>query len=130
MKNWIPLVPLLLLIGACKSTVTNEELESATLYFPPVVKYLDRPGYSFDNVERQKALRSYKDYGDTLFELVIDREGRVKKARILRTHVKRHNHEFMLEHANDFRFTKDTEDRYRAFYYPTNYTLELDYREQ
>ena len=90
----------------------------------------DDTGYSFDNVERQKALRSYKDYGDTLFELVIDREGRVKKARILRTHVKRHNHEFMLEHANDFRFTKDTEDRYRAFYYPTNYTLELDYREQ
>lgn len=121
------LVSLLALLPAwgCTTPVSDAEIEAATLYFPPSFKVLTEPSWSFTAAERQRALREYKQQGaDTLFEFVIDSEGRVERSRLLRTHVEPVYHEQMEVHARAMVFSKD--DRaglYRAFYFPASYRM-------
>jgi hypothetical protein len=125
MNRTLALLPLLALVSGCTS-IPPEAVEHATLYFPPQFKYIDEPRYCFSPAEREKALQTYRKKGaDTLFELVIDSQGKVKKARLLRTHVDTIYHEDMENHARSFEFTKDTEGhRFRAFFFPTKYKHE------
>ena len=118
----------LLLVG-CTTPPTSAEVEAATVYFPPQVKYLDEPDWVFTSAERQRALRAYREQADTLFELVIDGEGKVKRARLLRTDVRKEYHEDLVAHARHLGFTKDTDPgRYRAFYFPVDYRNNRDFR--
>lgn len=119
----------LLLLASCQVAVTDAELRSAPLYFPPNFKFVAEPRPAFTAAERQRALLEAKAQGvDTLFELVIDSEGRVRRARLLRTHHPARHHEFLLEHARGFEFAPDARSAlYRAFYYPTNYELNVSF---
>jgi hypothetical protein len=119
----------LALATSCEAPVTAEELERATLYFPPQFKYVEEPRFCFTRAERERALKEYKQVGaDTLFEVIIDNEGTVKKVRLLRTHVRKDYHDFMLEHARWFLFTEDPgSEMYRAFYYPIVYDFEAEF---
>jgi hypothetical protein len=111
------------------STIPLEDVQNATLYFPPQVRYIDEPRFCFAAAERKKALEEYKaDGADTLFELVIDSDGKVKRARLLKTHVDPKYHEQMEQHARLFEFTKDTQgDRFRAFYFPAKYRFDATF---
>ena len=105
------------------------EVAAATLYFPPQVKRIQEPRFCFDPAERERALQTYRELGaDTLFELVVDQEGKVVKARVLRTDERRSYREDMLDHARRFRFTPDREvPGYRAFYYPARYGFDNEF---
>jgi hypothetical protein len=121
--------PALLVLASCQAAVSDAELRSAPLYFPPNFKYVAEPRPGFTAAERQRALLEAKAQGvDTVFELVIDSEGRVRRARLLRTHHPARHHELLLEHARGFEFEQDAQSElYRAFYYPTNYELNLSF---
>lgn len=118
----------LLYVGlpSCMSpAATPAEIEAATLYFPPTVKIVDEPRFSFSSAERQKALETYREVGaDTLFEFVIDDEGQVVRSRLVRTNVKRVYRESLEDHAERLVFSGDGgSGRYRAFYFPTDYDM-------
>ena len=65
---------------------------------------------------------------DPLFEIVVDKDGKVRKARLLRTHVRPEYHEDMLSHARRFVFSEDAEgEMFRAFYFPTRYRYNAEF---
>lgn len=99
------------------------------LYFPPLFKYVEEPKYAFSAAERQRAIQEYRKYGaDTLFELIVDHDGKVKRARLLRTQVRREYHQEMIEHVRRMSFTQDAENqKYRAFFFPTRYRLNAEF---
>ena len=56
---------------------------------------------------------------------MIDADGRVKKARLLRTHVRREYQQDMVDHAYTFGFTRDPAcPGYRAGFFPIQYKYE------
>lgn len=122
----ILLAALLVVSAGCAASPTDAEVASATLFFPPHYRRIDEPRFCFSEAERQRALQEYRKQGaDTLFELVIDARGAVKDVRLVRTHVDRHYHQDMLDHARWFAFSPDAADTagtgYRAFFYPVKY---------
>ena len=125
MKTTLIASTALALLFSCQSPVTEAQIQEAELYFPPKVKYLSEARFSFSTAERKKALLNYTKHGaDTLFEFVIDRQGKVKKARLLKTRVKKVYHEDLEIHAEGMEFSEDDGPApYRAFYYPTDYTF-------
>lgn len=114
---------LLALLAACASASVSEEVRNATLYYPPQVRLVDEPRSCFTHAERQRALLELSRVdADTLFELIVDEEGKVVRARLLRTHVRREYHEQLEDHARAFEFTpEDCGGRYRAFFFPCRY---------
>ena len=123
----LALVCLLVLGGSCRSPATAEEVQAATLYFPPTFKVVDRPRFSFSMAERQRALDEYRDHGaDTLFEVVVDGDGRVVKSRLVRTQVPASYHDDLEAHARRFQFTEDAQSLYRAFYFPVRYRYDSE----
>jgi hypothetical protein len=128
MRNVIILVLLPLVLAGC-ATLAPADVAAATLYFPPQVKRIDEPRFCFSPVERERALQEYRQRGaDTLFELVIDAQGKVKRARLVRTHVDREYRQSMVDHAYKFGFTADPQGQgYRAFYFPMKYSHETQF---
>ena len=122
MKVHLLLISVLSLATSCASAVSEDVLR-AKLYFPPEVKYVEEPSFSFSSAERKKALLEYRDHGaDTLFELIIDAEGKVVRSRLIRTNVDPVYHQDLEDHAAHFEFTSDADgSMYRAFYYPVDY---------
>lgn len=121
------LLGLLLAIGSgCTAPPTDAEIEQAVLWFPENPKYVDEARFSFEPAERRKALRALDDLpADTLFELVVDAKGKVRKARLLKTWVDRIYRDDLVDHARRMQFSADPDDdRYRAFYFPTTYGFE------
>lgn len=108
--------------AGCTSAPTAEEIEAATLFFPPTYRRLEAPRWCFSEAERRKALDTYWDAGaDTLFELVVDAEGVPARVRIVRTKIEGIYHERVFEIARAFRFAPDERGSgYRAFYYPVD----------
>lgn len=121
-------IPVSLLALACQGP-SPEDVRDAVLYFPPQVRHVDAPRFCFLPAERERALQEYEEGGaDTLFELVVDAEGQVRRARLVRTHVRDEYHEVMEEHARRFKFTPAPEDEgYRAFYLPMRYRLDSEF---
>ncbi len=117
-----------LCLPSCK-TASEAEIESAVLYFPPKVKHTEEARFCFDLAERVKAVREFDEMeADTLFELVIDRRGNVKKARLVRTYVEKAYRQELVDHAYRFKFSElpgGTE--YCAFYWPTTYRMEHEF---
>jgi hypothetical protein len=132
LKWFLAMGSVLLLVSACKSAASAEAVAAATLYFPPNFKYVEEPRYSFSSAERQRALQEYREQGaDTLFELVIDHQGRVMKARLLRTHVSEVYHDDMIHHALRMEFSPDANcQMYRAFYFPAKYSHTAEFEWQ
>lgn len=118
-------IVMVVLIGICAGcpTIKMSDLEGVTLYYPPKIKFISEPRYPFTENERNLALLSLKHAkADTLFEIIIDNEGKVVKARVLKTRVRKNYIEDLESHARRFKFTKDPgEQQYRAFYYPVKY---------
>lgn len=129
MKLGLTLILSLLCSLGCRSTVSDAELQAATLYFSPTVKIVEGPKINFTQAEREKALKAYKGIGaNALFALVVDDEGRVLRARLLRTKERKEYHEGMLEHIRSIVFAPSSkEDFYRCFYYPINYKLDASF---
>lgn len=127
MKRCLILVVTLFLTLACKS-LTDEEVKKANLFFPPTIRYVEEPRFCFSAAERERARKECLAQGaDTLFEFVVDKEGRVVKVDILRTHVHRDYREDMMAHAQGFQFTQNTKNEmYRAFFYPTKYNYKTE----
>jgi len=123
------LVSLLLASAGCTAPPSAAEVAAATLYFPPEVRRIDEPRFCFSAAERERALQEYRSDGsDTLFECVIDDQGKVKKVRLLRTHVNRVYHQDMLNHARWFVFTPDLKGQgYRAFFLPMKYRFDATF---
>jgi len=119
-------------LSACRAAVTEEQLREATLYVPPEFKYVAEPRFSFSPAERQLALQfASRNELDTIFELVIDSEGRVQRVRLVRTTHPERRHEDMLVHARGFVFSKGAQPGlYRAFYYPLDYSMRLSFEWQ
>jgi hypothetical protein len=119
----LPALALLLVALAACTTVSPEEVAASTLWFPPAVKRIDEPRFCFGAAERKHALQEFRrDGADTLFELVIDAEGKVKKARLLRTHVAPEYHADVLQHAYWLGFSPEPGGTgYRAFFFPMKY---------
>ena len=71
-----------------------------------------------------KAIAAFEETeADTLFELVFDDQGAVRKARLVRTSARRRYHEDMEAHAQLFEFNPSPENTsFRAFYFPVRYT--------
>lgn len=115
--------------SACRASASPEEVARATLFFPPVFKYVDELRWSFSDAERLRALQEYIRKGaDTLFEVVIDADGKVRRMRIVRTPVDEIYHEFVLEYARGWEFSPDERrDSYRAFYYPVEYRFRAQF---
>ena len=113
------------LASGCRASATPEEVAAATLFFPPVFRYVAEPKWSFSDAERLKALQEYTGQGaDTLLEMIIDPEGKVVRVRILRTRIDEIYHEILIEHARAFTFSAESESgHYRTFYYPIEYRL-------
>lgn len=108
-------------LSACQ-TLSQAEVDTATLFFPPTYKYVDDPRYSFPPVERKRALQAYWEAGaDTLFEIVIDSRGEVTRSRLLRTTVDRVYRAELEDHAETLLFNPDEDPRFRAFFYPVDY---------
>jgi len=128
MRKLFAVVPLLGMLAGC-ATPTPEEVAAATLYFPPTVKRTEEPRFCFTAAERQRALDEFSNSeADTLFELVIDADGKVRKARLIRTQVLPEYQQDLVDHAYWFGFTPDPHHQgYRAVYYPTNYKYERSF---
>jgi len=112
-----------LLLMSCQ-TASSAKIEDAILYYLPQCRHIDSARYSFTSAERQKAIQSMSQAGaDTLFELIIDGEGRVKRARLIRTKTLSCYREDMERHAMIMKFTPDhsSEMPYRTFYMPARY---------
>jgi hypothetical protein len=125
----LPGLFLALALGSgCKASASPEEVAAATLFFPPVYKLVAEPRWSFSDAERLKALQAYTKQGaDTLFELIVDADGKVVRTRLLRTPVDEIYHEVLLEHSRRWEFSPDARrSSYRALYYPIEYTLHHD----
>ncbi len=130
MKRTLALIATLTLLSSCETPpVDPVAVESAQVYFPPRFRYVAEPRYGFSPAERERALREATKLGvNTLFEFVIDSEGVVKKARLVRTDLWRNRHEAMENHARVMVFSKDPDkEMYRAFYFPMNYTYESEF---
>ena len=99
---------------------------SAEVYFPPKFEYVQQPAFCFSPAERERALQECKKMGaNTLFEFVVDNGGKVRQARVVKTSLWSDRVEAMESHARMMVFSADPRnDRYRAFYYPVNYTYE------
>ena len=123
------LVVLFVASAGCIAPPSAGEVAAATLYFPPEVRRIDEPRFCFSAAESERALQEYRNVGaDTLFELVIDARGEVKKVRLLRTHVDRVYHQDMLDHARWFVFTPDLKNQgYRAFFLPMKYRFDATF---
>jgi hypothetical protein len=128
MKSALALIATLLLSG-CPSQVDPAAVREAEVFFPPRFRYVEKPRYCFSAAERERALQEYRAVGaDTLFEFVIDGEGKVMQARIVRTDQPRHRHEDIVAHARVMVFSPDAEsDLYRAFYFPAQYTYKSEF---
>jgi hypothetical protein len=126
MLRALVVVGLLVVAATCTAPPSDAEIAAATLYFPPEYRCIDEERFCFSVAERERALQAYRQDGaDTLFELVIDAQGRVKKARLLRTHVRREYHQDMVDHAYRFEFTSEAKcEGYRAFFFPIRYQFE------
>ena len=130
MKRMLALLAALSLLPGCTTPpVDPVAVENAEVYFPPRFQYVAEPRFCFSPAERERAIQESKRMGvDTLFEFVIDSEGVVKKARIVRTDLWRNRHEAMENHARVMVFSKDSNrEMYRAFYFPTNYTYNIEF---
>jgi hypothetical protein len=123
--TWHPILALVLLTG-CRAAATPEEIAAATLFFPPVFKYVEEPRVDFSDAERLRALEECKRQGgDTLFEWIIDADGVVRRARSVRTWVDEIYHDVVLEHARRFEFSgSEQREMYRAFDYPLEYRFQ------
>ncbi len=129
MKSLLVSVLGCVLLAGCQSALTEEEIRNATLYFPPRVKYLEKPRFGFSSAERKHALLEYRDHGaDTLFELIIDNRGKVKRARLVQTNARKEYHSFMESHAHSFSFSEDPgTELYRTFYFPMDYDVQAEF---
>lgn len=116
----------LVLGSGCKASASPEEVAEAVLFFPPVYRSVEEPTFSFTDAERMKALQEYRRQGaDTLFELIVDPQGKVRKARIVKTWVKPIYHDIVLEHALALEFSPQVDTEFfRAFYYPLEYRFQ------
>jgi len=125
----LALIATAVLMSGCKTT-DPVAVQNAEVYFIPRFKYVEEPRFCFDAAERERALREYRKLGaDTLFEFVIDSEGKVMKTRLLKTDQPEHRREDMLAHARIMVFSADVESHlYRAFYFPTKYTYESEFQ--
>ena len=120
--KWFWFLTLLCLTSGC-ITVTSYDLKNTELYYPPNVKYIDQKRFAFSMAERMLAIKKLHEAdADTLFELIIDREGNVVKGRLIKTHVRECYHEDVENHAMILKFTpQKTAKPYRTFYYPVKY---------
>ncbi len=125
----ISLLATVLLASACTSPPDPAAVQAAEVYFPPRFRHVEEPRYCFSAAERERALQEYRKLGsDTLFEFVVDREGRVQKARLVKTNQPEHRHADILAHARVMVFSPEAgSDRYRAFYFPTQYRYESEF---
>ncbi len=107
----------------CRAPLPPEVVEAATLWVPPLVKVVREPDWSFTRAEKEKVLQLCRENRiDTLFEFIIDDEGKVVRSRLLRTDVDDVYREYLEDHAGVMEFPPDdVQGRYRAFYYPTDY---------
>jgi hypothetical protein len=125
MKRALALIATGLLVSGSTS-VDPAAVQNAEVYFPPLFRRVEKPRYCFSAAERERAVQESRRIGaETLFEPVVDREGKVEKARLVRTDQPKHRQEDILAHARVMVFSPDAEsDRYRAFYFPTQYGYE------
>ena len=119
MKLVLVLATLGVVLG-CVAPPSPAEVAAATLYVPPKVRLIDEPGYCFTSAERERALQEARQQDcNTVFELVIDAAGQVKKARVIRTQVRKEFHQDLVEHARHLEFSADPRgEGYRAFFLP------------
>ena len=128
MGKALALIASAVLFCGCE-TIDPVAIENAQVYFPPLFKVVDEPRFCFEPAERERALQEYRELeANTLFELVIDRAGQVKQARIVTTRHPEHRRADMLAHARRMVFSEDPESsRYRAFYLPMQYGYESEF---
>ena len=119
-----------LAVSSCVTQEADPSVANAELYFPPNFRYVAEPRFCFRPAERRRALDVYRELGaDTLFEIVIDPEGKVRKARLLRSSVDRDYHDDVESHARQLVFTPElTTELYRAFYFPVTYSRQAEFQ--
>lgn len=139
MKSTRPLgvIPGLLLVASviffgC-TTPKDEGDEPANNYVFPKLKYSDSGEFSLTKEERKVALRELRrKRGELLYELVVDRKGKVTKIRVVKE----------LEGQDDYYFTASFMQRiqthrfnpsrmtaaYRTFFFPMNVKSSVDFR--
>lgn len=125
------LVASVLLFGC--TTTNDERLEVANNYVYPRLKHTSSEEFSLTKEERKVALRELRrKRGELLYELVVDRKGKVTKIRVVKE----------LEGQDDYFFTASIMQRiktykfkpsqmtapYRTFYFPTNMKSSVDFR--
>ena len=130
MNYSLSLIATLLLSPGCVSPLDPAAVQAAEVYFPPRFKYVAEPQYCFSPAECKHALlECAKRKADTLFEFVVDSDGKVKKARLVKTQQPSDHEEVMLEHARVMVFSADAESKlYRCFYFPVKYTYSSDFK--
>jgi hypothetical protein len=109
--------------------VENNRQAAEALYLYPSYKYVSERRYTFSSADRRRALDTYRDTGaDTLYEIVIDRRGKVTRSRLLQTDVRKEYRRDVEAHARAFGFSEDSKTNlYRAFFFPVNYSYDADF---
>jgi hypothetical protein len=121
----LALLLILFLLQACPSPpVDPAAVASAKVYFPPRFQHVAEPRFCFGPAERERAIQECEKMGaNSLFEFVIDNEGHVKQARVVKTSLWRDRMAPMEEHARIMVFSAGPKSAlYRDFYFPVNYT--------
>src|SRR5262245_24825244 len=106
----------------------NQRAE-AGLYIFPKYKYVTEPRFCFSAENRQRALDTYRDLGaNTLYELIVDRRGKVNRCRLIKTSIRREYEEDVEARGFHFEFNEDKKTKlYRAFYYPVDYDYKVEF---
>lgn len=128
MKNRLLSAAMIFCMMGCKS-VSSEDVQNAKAYLSPASRYVQEPEYCFSVAEEERALQEAQKKGaNTVFEVVIDNEGVVQRARLIKTHVREYYHEDMVQQVRGFKFAKDPKTVfYRAFYLPMKYSFNAQF---
>lgn len=111
----------LILVAACQSPTTSPP--AATLYLFPKSKPATKVDYSLTKAEKQAALRKLRQMrGELLYELVVDRAGKVQKIRVVKR-LEGEDRDYytigFMHRIKDYRFSASTNAApYRTFFYP------------
>ena len=102
---------------------------AARLYVFPQFKYVAEPRFCFSSDDRQRALDASRDLGaDTLYELIVESDGTVKRCDLIKTDIRPDYHEDVEARGLHFKFNEDRKTKlYRAFYYPVKFDYKVEF---
>ena len=125
-SGWLALLTAFFVLSGCSAVEPNSE--PVDLSFP--TKSVSEKTFNFDRYERNRAVAAYQKLkADLLFELVIDREGKVEKIRVVRTRLDGYMTAGFRAYVGQMKFTPATSNDplpYRTLFYPMSTRTEVE----